>query len=267
MLTINTKEAKLEAKQYRLQIHHLLENHLDGKSTSFIRRDLCLNKDVLIPFKLEKLIVQYSRNREYHSQVLRVSKETLEDMSYGNGVSSLPLEKNTKYILKIYDPYCANQGTDGIENMPKKCMEHFATEYDTYCLIQKCENPINFVPDLICFGSIIIKSDSDKHHKDGGIYILMKNITGKTPDFTKRDNCQKVVSNLRILLSQNIVHGDIRKENLIESSDGTIYFIDFGFSSNKPQAIGKSNEEIEKQLKIGKARDFEKLNNLFCDDY
>ncbi len=41
VLTINTKEAKLEAKQYRLEIHHLLEKHLDGKTISFIRRDLC----------------------------------------------------------------------------------------------------------------------------------------------------------------------------------------------------------------------------------
>ncbi len=109
VLTINTKEAKLEATQYRLQIHHLLEKQLDGKIISFIRRDLCLNKDALSPSKLEKLMVQYSRHRKYHSQVLIVSKNTLEDMSDDNGVSSLPLEENTQYTLKIYDPYCANQ--------------------------------------------------------------------------------------------------------------------------------------------------------------
>ncbi len=130
-----------------------------------------------------------------------------------------------------------------------------------------CENPINFVPDLICFGSIIIKSNFDKHHEDGGIYILMKNITGKTLHFTNVDNYEKAVSNLKILHSQNIIDGDIRKENLIESSDGTIYFIDFGFSSNKPKLKGESNEEIEEQLKIGKSRDFQKLNDLFWDDY
>ncbi len=88
-------------------------------------------------------------------------------MSDDNGVSSFPLEENSQYILKIYDPYCANQGTDDIDNMPKKCMEHFVTEYDTYCLIQKCKNPINFVPDVICFESIEFISDSAKHHEDG----------------------------------------------------------------------------------------------------
>ncbi len=60
VLTIDTKETE----QYRLQIHHLLEKHLDGKTISFIRRDLCSNKDALPQLKLEKLMVQYSRNRE-----------------------------------------------------------------------------------------------------------------------------------------------------------------------------------------------------------
>ncbi len=83
-------------------------------------------------------MVQYSRNREYHSQVLRVSKNTLERMS-DDGVSSLPLEENTQYILKIYDPYRANQGTDDIENIPKKCMEHFATEHD----VDNCEKAVS----------------------------------------------------------------------------------------------------------------------------
>jgi RIO-like serine/threonine protein kinase len=108
-------------------------------------------------------------------------------------------------------------------------------EIETYKRLSRIQG--KYIPKLVCYG----------YYAGGMGYVMGTTIVGTTLSFHKIEKWQKnqALKALKIIHSHNILHNDIRRENILVNDEGNIFFIDFGKSITTDQKKFFRQEESE----------------------
>jgi len=114
------------------------------------------------------------------------------------------------------------------------------SEIKIYQLLYKIQG--KYIPKLVCYG----------YYGGGMGYVMGMTIVGTMLSFHKIEKWQKnqALRALKIIHSNNILHNDIRKENILVNDEGNIFFIDFGKSiiTDKKKLFRQEESELSRLL-------------------
>ena len=122
------------------------------------------------------------------------------------------------YQYEFYGQTLALKALDLYKNGQFLCQ--MQKEIEIYKRLSKIQG--KYIPKLVCYG-----------YYGGGIgYVMGMTIVGTMLSFHKIEKWQKnqALRALKIIHSNNILHNDIREENILVNDEGNIFFIDFGKS-------------------------------------
>ena len=77
-----------------------------------------------------------------------------------------------------------------------------------------------------------------------GLYCIGLSVHGTVPNFLDIDQKERIIAILDIIHGYGILHGDIKKENLLLDDAGNTFIIDFGFSKKN---VSLEEQEIERE--------------------
>ncbi|RGB32202.1 hypothetical protein C1646_763186 [Rhizophagus diaphanus] len=142
----------------------------------------------------EQLHSNTSKKQKQRKQNMKAQKFNYRDFKY-NGI--LSAEDNNKKVLKceFHGKTIALKSTDLTKK--SKCLDEFMNEVKIYKVLAKLQGI--YIPELLFYGDLA--------------------------------NRMSFVMGMTIVVHEyNILHNDIRKENILIDEKGYVYLIDFGFS-------------------------------------
>ncbi|POG58673.1 kinase-like domain-containing protein [Rhizophagus irregularis DAOM 181602=DAOM 197198] len=131
------------------------------------------------------------------------------ECSLGNG------QTGGTYRCKFYGQTIALKTLDLYKN--GRFFDQMKKEIGIYKRLSKIQG--KYIPELVCYG----------YYGGGMGYVMGMTIVGTMLNFHKIAKWQKnqALNALRIIHSHNILHNDIREENILVNDEGNIFFIDF----------------------------------------
>ncbi|GBC53122.2 uncharacterized protein OCT59_030178 [Rhizophagus irregularis] len=154
------------------------------------------------------------------------------ECSLGNG------QTGGTYRCKFYGQTIALKTLDLYKN--GRFFDQMKKEIGIYKRLSKIQG--KYIPELVCYG----------YYGGGMGYVMGMTIVGTMLNFHKIAKWQKnqALNALRIIHSHNILHNDIREENILVNDEGNIFFIDFGKSiiTDKKKLFRKEESELSSLL-------------------
>ncbi|CAG8579021.1 569_t:CDS:2 [Paraglomus brasilianum] len=142
------------------------------------------------------------------------------------------------YQCKFYGQTLALKALDLYKN--RRFFSNMQSEIKIYQLLYKIQG--KYIPKLVCYG----------YYGGGMDYVMGMTIVGTMLSFHKIEKWQKnqALRALKIIHSNNILHNDIRKENILVNDEGNIFFIDFGKSiiTDKKKLFRQEESELSRLL-------------------
>jgi hypothetical protein len=142
------------------------------------------------------------------------------------------------YRCKFYEQTLTLKTLDLYKN--RRFFSNMQHEIKIYQLLSKIQG--KYIPKLVCYG----------YYGGGMGYVMGMTIVGTMLSFHKIEKWQKnqALRALKIIYSNNILHNDIRKENILVNDEGNIFFIDFGMSiiTDKKKLFRQEKSELSRLL-------------------
>ena len=142
------------------------------------------------------------------------------------------------YRCKFYGQTLAVKALDLYKN--SRFFYQMQKEIEIYKHLSKIQG--KYIPNLVCYG----------YYGGGMGYVMGMTIVGTMLSFHKIEKWQKnqALRALKIIHSHNILHNDIRKENILVNDEGNIFFIDFGKSiiTDKKKLFFQEKSELSRLL-------------------
>ena len=142
------------------------------------------------------------------------------------------------YRCKFYGQTLAVKALDLYKN--GRFFYQMQKEIEIYKHLSKIQG--KYIPKLVCYG----------YYGGGMGYVMGMTIVGTMLSFHKIEKWQKnqALRALKIIHSHNILHNDIRKENILVNDEGNIFFIDFGKSiiTDKKKLFFQEKSELSRLL-------------------
>ena len=134
--------------------------------------------------------------------------------------SILSAGENNKKVLEceFHGKTIALKSTD-LTKKPK-CLDEFLNEVEIYKVLAKLQGI--YIPELLFYGDLA----------NGMSFVMGMTIVGTTLDHHRvnRRLKNRAIATLRKVHKYNVLHNDIREENILIDENGYVYLIDFGFS-------------------------------------
>ncbi|CUM57574.1 unnamed protein product [Debaryomyces tyrocola] len=157
-----------------------------------------------------------------------------------------PVDDKEKLVAKIYDTRMANTIHYGYVSSPKEVLEQCLNAYNSERLFcQILANDPEFNSCYVQHRRGYIKVTVENHYLAKGNFNLFKFIeTATMPRDT--ETYVKAKNQLEIIHRNGIIHGDIRKANILYTKEGKVFIIDFASSIPENQSTDEINKESDK---------------------
>ncbi|PKY50389.1 hypothetical protein RhiirA4_545927 [Rhizophagus irregularis] len=158
-----------------------------------------------------------SKKRKQRKQSIEAQRFNYRDFKYNRLLSA---GENNKKVLEceFRGKTIALKSTD-LTKKPK-CLDEFLNEVKIYKVLAKLQGI--YIPELLFYGDLA----------NGMSFVMGMTIVGTSLNHHRIDRRLKnrVIMTLKKVHEYNILHNDIRKENILIDEKGYVYLIDFGFS-------------------------------------
>ncbi|CAG8597631.1 6879_t:CDS:2 [Funneliformis mosseae] len=173
----------------------------------------------------------------------RGSRENQDPMEHVFDCSEFKFERSLgygqtggTYRCEFHGQIIALKALDLYKN--RKFFYKMQNEIEIYNLLSKVQGL--YIPKLVCYG----------YYGGGMGYVMGMTIVGTILNLHKIEEWQKdmALKALKIIHSHNVLHNDIRKENILVNEKGNVYFIDFGKSivTDKKELFLQEESELSR---------------------
>lgn len=207
------------------------------------------------------------RGKGYLSQVFKIN--LIEFYKQNNNIHEIDesilnsYSQNNKHVhdgvLKIFDRYFYNQVGAETHVADMMYFNEVATFNKLHALQGKC------IPRLIDYGCYFNSNNNGleetlrtiESHVLDGPFTITENVSSKRKlQADSLCHYNQALHSLQLLHEYNVVHGDVRMQNMILQPDGRVIFIDFGHS----QYFDESERD---DFEVMKFQDLMKLKKIF----
>nr|CAG8653943.1 3671_t:CDS:1 [Entrophospora candida] len=158
-----------------------------------------------------------SNKSKHGKQSMEAQRFNYQDFKY---ISILSAGENNKKVLEceFHGKTIALKSTD-LTKKPK-CLDEFLNEVEIYKVLAKLQGKC--IPELLFYGNLA----------NGMSLVMGMTIVGTPLDHHRINKWLKnrAIMTLKKVHKYNVLHNDIRKENILIDEKGHVYLIDFGLS-------------------------------------